>query len=465
MTTAAELEFAISSDRSRPAFDWLFPVLLGGYMLMGKSFAWLHIPGTPLFIGELVLAFGLAGAFRVLTWQAVWTRSSVPGVLAVYVAWGLARTIPGLMDDPIPAVRDAVLWIYVIVAWAVVGAVAARPHALVGWLTQYVRVMPFAVLWLPTTLFLSTLDIGTVPDSTVPLTSFDGGMMQIQLLLIIGFLWLVWNPKTLNELRWRTAISGVAMIGILALATRNRGGFVGAMVGLAVVLLFHDARTKLVITAARVLLITVVLVLVFDPRVDVGERELSADQFSENIASIVGLEANPQLEGNVSWRLRHWSDIFEGVNRNAPVAGHGFGPNIAEIYAIPQTDIGLRNAHNSHLTLFARAGWVGFILWATLWWVWYAELNRARRRFRDTDLRRLSGMCAWAMAGTIGFHLEAVFNPSIEGPQTAFWLWALFGLGMYLIVISHRGRPGEVSAGWHTDAAALNTALDGIGRR
>lgn len=462
MSTSTSVGATPGLDSREPLFNQLFPLLLAGYMLFGRSFAWLHIPGTPLFVGEIVLAFGLAAAFRAMTWRPVWATSSVPAVMAAYVAWGLARTLPGLIDDPIPAVRDAVLWLYVLIAWAVVGTVAAKPIVLAGWFRSYLRIMPLAVVWLPFTVVLGAMDFGTVPDSDVSLTSFDTGMMQIQALMILAFLWLVWLPETLKDHRWRAVISGVAILDILVLGTRNRGGFVGAVVGLALVLLLNEARTKLIVTAARVLLIAVVLVLVIDPRIDVGEREISATQLSDNITSLVTLSGDSSLGGNISWRLRHWSDIFSGVNRDVPIAGHGFGPNIAEIYHIPQTDIGLRNAHNSHLTLLARAGWTGVVLWIALWSLWFAGLNKARRRLRDTGYARLSGLCAWSIAATVGFHIEAFFNPSLEGPQTAFWLWAIFGLGLYLTVLSRPGRAARESQYWRVDPGSLEAELESL---
>lgn len=456
-------------ERQKPvAFDRLLPFLLLGYMLFGRPFAWLHIPGTPLFIGELILATGLAGALRAVTWRPVWTRSSIPLVLLAYVAWGLARSIPGILEDPVIALRDAVLWGYALVAWAVLGVVAQRPGTLVYWFQKYLRVMPVAVVWIPITVVLGAREFGTVPDSNVSLTAFDNGMMQIQLLMILSFLWLVWDPKRAADLRWRSMVSGMAVVGLLVLATRNRGGFVGVMVGLFLVLMFNQARTRLIVTTARVLLVLAVVVIVVDPRIDVGEREISVSQLSDNVASLVTLQGDESLGGNISWRLEHWSSIWKGVNSDVPLAGHGFGPNIAEIYHIPQTDIGLRNAHNSHLTLLARSGWIGFILWVVLWWAWFAEVNRSRRRFGDTGFPRLSGLAGWAMAAMAGFHIEAVFNPSIEGPQTAFWVWSIFGLGMYLAAVSRWRRyakAGDSLPAWQSEIEALESGMDRLTRR
>ncbi|HEX6946712.1 MAG TPA: O-antigen ligase family protein [Acidimicrobiia bacterium] len=464
MTTLARMEALSREEKVGALFVKVFPFLLAGYMLFGKPFAYLHIPGTPIFIGEIVLATGLATALWAMGWHRIWAQTSVPAVMTVYVAWGLIRTIPGLLEDPLPALRDAVLWGYVLVAWSVVGALAIRPHLIGIWFRKYLRVMPFAVLWWPLTPVLAAMNVGTVPDSDVSITGFDYGMMQVQLAATMAFLWLVWRPETQKGLYWRTGLSAVGILSLLVMATRNRGGFLGAMIALAVVLLFNESKTKLIITAGRALLVAAVLVVVIDPRIDVGEREISAEQLSQNLASIVTLSGDQgALGSNISWRLEHWSDIFQGVNRHVPLAGHGFGPNIAEIYDIPQTDIGLRNAHNSHLTVLARAGWIGAILWVSLWVVWVAGLNHARKRLRDTGYGRLSGLCAWSLAAAAGFHVEAFFNPSIEGPQTAFWVWAIFGLGMYLTALSRPPRGARARTVWTLDPATVESQLAPLG--
>ena len=446
------------------AFALLFPLLLAAYMLFGRPFAWLHIPGTPLFIGEIVLAFGLVGMGRALTWDAVWTRSSVPFVMSLYMAWGFTRLLPGLFDDPVLAVRDGVIWIYGFIAWAVIGALAQRPWLLERWLRGYMAVIPFAVLWLPFAVYLSSLEVGTIPGSDVSITAFNAGAGQVHLVMTIAFLWLVWQPRTLPEVRWRAIMSGLAVAGVLVMSTRNRGGFVAATASMSMLLLFYPNRTRLVLVIGRALLILAVITVILDPRIDIGEREISLSQLTSNVTSLVTMEGDGGLGGNISWRTSHWADILEGVNREVPFAGHGFGPNIAEIYDIPQTDIGLRNAHNTHLTVLARSGWVGFGLWLSLWAVWFFEVNGARRRLRSSGFTALSGLAAMTLLGAVGLHVEAIFNPSIEGPPAAFWVWTLLAVGLFVSVASSpvRGRRRPLPI---TDLRALDLGLANMSRR
>ncbi|HEX9763260.1 MAG TPA: hypothetical protein VGA97_09190, partial [Acidimicrobiia bacterium] len=45
------------------------------------------------------------------------------------------------------------------------------------------------------------------------------------------------------------------------------------------------------------------------------------------------------------------------------------------------------------------------------------------------------------MVGAVGSHVEAFFNPTIEAPPGSFWLWSIFGLGLFLIIASRSRRP------------------------
>jgi hypothetical protein len=461
--TAIGAEVVGATLEGRPTwFETLLPLLLAGYLLFDRTFAYLHVPGTQLFIGEIVLLFGLAGVARIVTWEGLWTGTNVAFVAALYVTWGLVLLIPSLFGgDPIVAVRDAAIWAYLVIALAVLGSLRERPQALVRWARGYRRLMPAAIIWLGATTLTDTLEFGDVPDSDVSLTSFAPGRAEVHLLMILAFLWLVWEPKSRRDERNRLLMTALGLTGVLALATKGRGGLLAVVVGASLLLFLYPNRTRLIVTMSGALLVVAVVTAIVDPRIDVGERELSAEQLAENVISIVTQEGEGGLGGNISWRLGHWGEIWVGVNRDVPLQGHGFGPNVAEIYHVPQTDIGLRNAHNTHLTILARTGWIGLSLWVLMWALWFQEVNAARRRLDHSSHPRLSGLAAWSMVGVAAMQVEAFFNPSIEGPQSAFWIWTLFAVGLFLS-ISTRTRIKGSGAARGVDLGDLETGLASI---
>ena len=450
--------------RDLPLFDRLLPLLLAGYILLDRGFAWLHIPGTPIFVSEIVIAFGLTGALRAISRPRVWEMSSVVSLVVLFVVWGMARTLPGLFDNTELALRDAATWVYALIAFAIIDSLWNRPAALGRWLAGYSRLFPLIVLWLPLSAMVADRVEGfTVPDSTVSLFSYKPGNAAVHLILVIAALWALTDPRTASGSRKRYMITGVAVIGVLVLSTQGRGGFVAAAVAGAFLLVLTTDRSKVLLAAVASLVLVAVVVVIVDPEVNVGGREISADQLTENIASIVQQEGQGELGGNIQWRLHHWGTVWDGVNTEAPLVGHGFPSNLAEMYEIPQADIGLRNAHNSHLTILARMGWVGAGIWVLIWGFWFREMAVARRRFLGAGLERLAGLVTWAMLGVIAIQVNAIFDPTLEGPQVALWLWAIAALGIYLGMVSRPGRiPG---AHGRASAETLDDVIDQALRR
>lgn len=448
-------------------FDRLLPLLLVGYIFLDRGFAWLHIPGTPLFVSEIVLAFGIAGALSVIARPVSWQRSSVVFLLVLYAGWGMIRTVPGLLDDPVVALRDSAIWIYVLVAFAVMAPLWARPHVLGHWLKGYRRLILPMVLWLPAVIILGDQLRGvTVPDSPVSLFSYKPGNAAVHLITAIAFMWVVWDPESIAGRRRRNALTLLAIFGILVVSTQGRGGFVAASMAGVLLLVYGRQRSRLILTLAISLFLIAMSVVVIDPRVNVDGRDISGEQLASNVTSIVTGEGQGELGGNIQWRIHHWGRVWEGTNEEVPLTGHGFAANIAEIYDIPQADLGLRNAHNSHLTLLARMGWIGASVWLLAWGFWYWETNRARRRLRSVGFERLSGLASWAIVAVTAIHINAIFDPTLEGPQVAFWLWSFCGLGLYLGIVSRRPTEAGKGAPSATEVAGfVDRALEPSGRK
>ena len=98
--------------------------LLAGYLFFDRAFAWIHVPGTPLFIGELVMVVGLYVAFR--SREALrFVRLSPPmQLLVVFMAFGALLTAIGLQEhDFQDAIRDAAIWYYGLFA-IIIGSLA-----------------------------------------------------------------------------------------------------------------------------------------------------------------------------------------------------------------------------------------------------------------------------------------------------------------------------------------------------
>ena len=99
-------------------FKWfmiLLVPLLGGYLFFGRPFAYLHIPGTPVFIGEIVLVVGLIEAVPYIKAIRVVVRQHLPlQLLLAFMAVGALRMLWDLPEYGLDAVRDSAPWLSLI---------------------------------------------------------------------------------------------------------------------------------------------------------------------------------------------------------------------------------------------------------------------------------------------------------------------------------------------------------------
>src|SRR3954471_8435799 len=73
--------------------------LLGGYLLFDKAFAYIHLPGTPLFVSEMVLGVGLLASIVATGYFWFPLRDEpILALLGAFALWGLTRSLPGLVE-------------------------------------------------------------------------------------------------------------------------------------------------------------------------------------------------------------------------------------------------------------------------------------------------------------------------------------------------------------------------------
>jgi hypothetical protein len=75
-----------------------------------------------------------------------------------------------------------------------------------------------------------------------------------------------------------------------------------------------------------------------------------------------------------------------------------------------------------------------------LWITWMAEMQTLRRRLRYRDRPRESALATWIMLAPIPILVNAIFDPTLEGAQVAMLLWAFFGAGSSMVILSQQDR-------------------------
>ena len=423
-------------------FTGALALLLFGYALFDRAFAWIHVPSTPLFAGEVVLALGIAAFIAAAQRPSLLTGPSRPlRWLVLYMGWGLAVLVVGVGTFSIDALRDSAIWYYGMFAILIASSALVRP--LEWWVERYALAIPFILLWLPFAVVLGALwgqSGPTVPDGLVSVFSHNTPNIAIHAALALGFLWTI--GFRFNRLRrWRIPLSILCFTLIIVVAVVSRTAILAVAVGGLVLFLgMPERRHRLVWLSVG--FIVVVGSAAFLLRVEISlfdnNRDISPAQLAENVISILAPdrltteEQGENLVSNREWRTGFWGQVADDVTRDRPLAGFGFGPNLRERYDLQDEEVPARSVHSSHVNVLARMGWVGALLWLGLWSSWFHALGRTRTRLVADGLETAAGLALILMMGAAMFLVNGVFNEVAEGPQGAIWLWSIFGLGVVL---------------------------------
>jgi O-antigen ligase len=460
---AAGLEIGRNEMTLSPSRFYLvvLGILLSGYALFDRGFAYLGVES--IFIGEAVLALGLLcvlanGVATIFRLPAVWP-------LLAFMAWGAFRTLPYIRIYGMDALRDGAIWGYAL--FAVMTALCLLRS---GWLGRvlemYGRLLPAFLILEPILLAVSYVfgdDLPTVPGSTISVITVKAGDAGVHYAGIAAFLLLGFVAQR----RGRTLISRQVREwilwtywagGSLVVAALSRGGMLTIVSAIFLVFLIKPLPRRLSRIAFTGILLVLCL-LPFAASIDVEEgRSISPGQVGANITSIV--DNSPGTEdGTKEWRLEWWDDIIHyTVFGDYFWLGKGFGINLADDDGFQVfEDSSLRSPHNGHLTILARMGVPGLLLWVALQLTFVSGLVRAVFRARRRREEAWARFHIWILVYWFAFMVNGSFDVFLEGPQGGIWFWSLFGFGTAAMELQRQAlrapdQGGTVRSGAHAAA-------------
>lgn len=415
-----------------PVFHGTLIVVCVGLAFFGRGFA--YIGFRPIYISEL--AFVLA---------VVTILVSLPGArwrpihlaMAVFMGWGLVRTLPYIGTYGIDALRDGVIFGYALFAFAV--SMTVRADHIVRLLSLYRRWFPLFLIWVPIAALSAALlvdQLPFVPGSTVPVIVFKAGDLGVHLgafgaLMLLG-LGGTGQGGIRDWVTWTLWFVALAMSSII-----SRGGMVAAsMMATSILFARSSARWASWVLVGAFLVLVVSLA---NPQVDIGRgRTLSVEQAVANVASIVGLGHDETvLEVTKEWRLNWWNKII-GYTTQGPYTwiGKGFGINLADDDGFQvEADGSLRDPHNGHLDLLARGGIPMLALWILVQLTFFVTLVRAAGRARAAGLDYWAKVVGWVFVYWLAALVNATFDVYLEGPMGGIWFWSMIGIGIAVVAI------------------------------
>ncbi len=399
-----------------------------GYAVAGRGFAYLGVP--PVFVGELVLAAGLALA----AWDGSLGRGLALGplkVLAALLLWVGVRTVPFTGLYGVDAARDAMLVGYGLYAVTVAGLLLAKPERLLTLVRGY-RVL---VLIVPVVGWAIYLIVRQAPDLlpiwpwslNTHVVEVKPGDLQVHLAAVTAFLVLGFRRAKPLLLLMLILSVALGMVG-------NRGGMVGFFLAMGVLAVMKPktARFGRMGVAALVLLAAGLLVDTSHIRTSEGSRALAVTQIWENVQSLFGQSDSFALNTTMEWRTQWWTQIVD-YTFDGPYfwGGKGFGINLAtdDGFRVDEEQT-LRSPHNAHLTLLARGGVPAFALWLLLQAGWFLAVGRAWLAARAARQARWMGVLAVCAVYCLAALVNATFDVHLEGPMGGIPYWTFFGVGL-----------------------------------
>jgi len=445
MRAAMQSNVAAIDSRRRTGDRYLIllSIVLLGYALAGKGFAYLGFP--PLFIGEITLVLGLLAFLTTRGWSRVIKMSPALAALPL-MALGIVRLIPGLQEYQLMAVRDAVIWGYALFALVVATLIIAEPDRipmLIAFYRRFSRIFPALI---PISFLLYRFGRDAMPSlpwaANAPLVHVKEGDVMVHLAGVLAF----WMSDPKGKVRWiwvALLTLNVALMGVVDRA--------GLLAFTAVMLLCWAVKPRHVVAWRAIALIACGMIILwgtaFRLPIPGGKgREVSFDDFSRSFVSILGSDKTGGLDSTKEWRLEWWDKIID-YTIHGPYfwTGKGFGINLADDDGFQvQADKSLRSPHSIHMTYLARMGVPGLALWGLIHIVWFYCIGNAYYRARRRGQTRWAGWLQFLFAYYLAFIINGSFDVFIEGPMGGVWFWTIYGTGVGSLWV-YRNRPEVLS--------------------
>jgi hypothetical protein len=436
------MNYATKSGRSGDAYLVLLTSVLLGYAALGKGFAYLPILGSsPVYIGEIALLAGIVIFWRTQCLAGVLT--TLPALLlAATIAWVLLRTLPFIDAYGVDALRDSVVVMYGGFAFIVMALLledGRRINKVVqyygAFLNIYVPAIPFV--------FVAGRYMGDsfpkMPGTDVPLLQLHPTDIGVHLAGAAVFALVGLRRVTLLWLVF--LLAGLAMVGAVA-----RGPMLAEVLPIIAAMLLIGKWRQLTLTLLAGFVgfsVAYAVEPVFFDYVEAGssiERPISTRQAVDNVLSIAG-RGEEQTESTKEWRLEWWNMIIGNTVFGPNFwTGRGFGLNIAladgfSNWTARSLGPPLRSPHNVQMTMLARAGVPGLMLWSGVVVSWLGMMMHAMRTARRRGQTEWAGLFLFVGCYVGSIIINASFDPVLEGPMQGVWFWSLIGFGIGSVMV------------------------------
>ena len=419
----------------------LLESLLCGYAMFGRGFAYLGL--TPLYIGDIIFLIGVWVVVRTFNLITLFAMPVIT-LLLITMCWVVLRTIPYFDRYGLDAIRDSMVIMYSGFAFIVVTLLledARRVSLLLYHYGSFIRIYMLVVPFLFVLEKYYSGDIPRLPLTGVPAYELRPGEIAVHVTGAVIYAMIGFRPSTRLWMCW--ALVPMAMVGAL-----SRGPMLAEIIPVTFAAVWLGKGRSLILAIAVGLSIFTVAYLAeplfnsYTEATSSVDRSISTHQLVNNAVSLVG-RSGENTDSTKQWRIEWWEMIVKDTVDGPDFwTGRGFGLNLADADGFQnqenQTEAPLRSPHSVHMTMLARAGVPGFLLWELLIGTWFIMVMRTMYHAREHGEGAWAGALLFTCCYVMSILINASFDVALEGPMLGIWFWCLFGFGIGGVII-YRG--------------------------
>ncbi len=404
-------------------------VIAVGYLLFGRTFAYLGLPPARLYIGEIFLGIFLATHSKnVLSrfFSPLFRKdplSSLSMWLLVFLIWGTLQTLRGtliLNHDTLATLQNAVFNYYTI--YVFIGLICGGIDR--NFIPKLVRCVAIinGIYGMAYIFWLNRIEITLPWTENVSLFAQPSGSV-VALLGLISYYQLSIRNLLLYLLNF------LVLIGV-----QVRGEWLAFAVGAIILVIFNKKAGHLIVS---ILITTILFFSMYITDLNVPSPAHRGEEISfealiaraiaplnqELAVEIYGEEALSLAGTITSWRIDWWRAIWETVNSDLSNALFGLGYGYPLYSLVPFVGEGVRTPHNVLLYALGYTGWIGvitfFLFQRALGFVLLQAYYHSRNGF---------GLAVW-LGGLAG----AFFGNFFETPFGAIPYYTILGASLSLI--------------------------------
>jgi hypothetical protein len=436
------LAYFLLSRSSLRLWQVLVLVALSGYIVLNYGFANVafHIGGLPIILGHALMFAALA--IVVLSGRvSIMRELREPAVLTSFalILFSFIHLVADVPRFGFMAVRDGSLFIEGVflllgLAWA---KNASSSLPLMKWLFWVFFANLLYCLSLPWGESIRSWSPNSGIFLVVPVFGCYGDGC---LYLMTGALFCLWCARYAVRLpRWVLYL--LAVVQLFALAIHQaRSMYLAIPLVFMILILVGEVRKAAKIGLAVGAAFLVVTSLAFLPSLHLeGRLGPVTPQFLEEHLSSLALVRGTPGEGSIEDREKWTSDVWRRATSSTTnlLIGEGFGKPLID-FETPGR-VAVRQPHNTHLTVLARLGLVGMLLWTLFHLSIVGRFLRTLRTRGSLD-KQSSSLVLWLFLFYVSFMLVTSVQPLLEFSYGAIPFYLLMGFALGLMRKLSEGR-------------------------